>query len=354
MAPGGLFDGVVVLVLFLCSAALTRVMIGVGIPDLPTARSSHDRPVPKGGGLAVAVTFGAGVVARYLWDDDPGFGPTAFAALLLLSVFVLAFAFYDDLRTLPVTGKLACQIVAALLFSLFVAKLEFVTLPGVGTVALGPWGHALTVFWLVAFMNVFNFMDGINGLAGGGAVVAGVFLGFVAQLSGAPFVYLSSLCLTGAILGFLVFNFPAGRIFLGDTGSQFIAFLLAGLAVIGATAQANKISIFVVPMLFFPFLYDVAVTLLRRLGLGRDVFAAHREHHYQLLNRLGVSQRGVSGLYVVLGLLHGVAAMTLQFADPPTRIFWFVAAAPVYALFTIVLYRASSRAGHSEDRSPPA
>ncbi|MFQ5958888.1 MAG: glycosyltransferase family 4 protein, partial [Alphaproteobacteria bacterium] len=279
--PTVLVHGLLVVLLFACSAALTKVMIRVGIADVPNDRSSHARPVPTSGGLAVAATFTAGIVALYLVSDIAAFAGARFMPFLLLAGVVAAFALYDDVKHLPVKGKLSVQLVCALAFSIFVANVDIVTLPGAGAVALGPWGHVVTVLWIVAFMNAFNFMDGINGIAGGSALIASVFLGAIAYVSGAGFIYLSSLCLAGATLGFLVFNFPRGRIFLGDTGSQFIAFVLAGLAVMGSASETDKISIFVVPMIFFPFLYDVFVTLVYRLYNGRNVFSAHREHHYQ-------------------------------------------------------------------------
>ncbi len=344
-AQSPLVYGLLALVLFVCSAVLTRVMIGVGIADVPNDRSSHTRPVPTSGGLAVAITFTAGVVPLYLLGDVATLPGARFAAFIVLAGVVAAFALYDDVKDLSVKGKLSVQLVCALAFSLFVAHVEVITLPATGAVDLGPWGHLVTVLWIVAFMNAFNFMDGINGIAGGSAMIASAFLGAVAYLNGAGLIFLACLCLAAAILGFLVFNFPRGRIFLGDTGSQFIAFVLAALAVLGSTATSDKISIFVVPTIFFPFLYDVCVTLLYRLYKGRNVFAAHREHHYQLLNRLGLSQQAVSALYFLLVVGHGIAAVGLQRADPGLRIYWFLAAIPVYACLSVVLYRAAMRAG---------
>ncbi len=340
-----LVHGPLFVLLFVCSAVLTKVMIGVGIADVPNDRSSHTRPVPTSGGLAVAATFVVGTVTLYFFGDFAAFPGERLVLFVLLAGIVAAFSLYDDVRNLSVRAKIAVQLACALAFSLFVANVEVVSLPVAGAVDLGPWGHAVTVLWIVAFMNAFNFMDGINGIAGGGAMIASVFLGAIAYTGGNGFVYLACLCLAPAILGFLVFNFPRGRIFLGDTGSQFIAFVLAGLAVLGSTSDADKISIFIVPMLFFPFLYDVAVTLVYRLYNGRDVFSAHREHHYQLLNRLGLSHRAVSALYFLLVAVHGIAAVALQRADPDLRLYWFLAAIPVYACLSIALYRAAMRAG---------
>ncbi len=328
------------------SVALTRGMIAVGIADLPNERSSHDRPVPKAGGVAVAVAFVAGLGALALVLGGGGWPASGerLAGFLGLAAAVAGFGLLDDLFGLAARTKLVVQTALALAFSILVARIEQVTLPGLGTIALGPLGHLATVLWLVGFMNVFNFMDGINGIAGGAAVIAAVALGLIAAAAGAGLVAAASLVLIGALIGFLPFNFPRGRIFLGDTGSQFIAFALAALAVLGSAKAGDKISIFVVPMIFYPFVYDVAATLVHKLRVGRPLFAAHREHHYQLLVRMGWSHAAVAGLYFALVAAHGVAAWALQGTDPALRLAWMAAPLPGYLVWTALLYRAARRA----------
>lgn len=329
--------------LFVVSAALSRVMIAVGIADMPNPRSSHDRPVPKAGGVAVAVAFVAGLGGLALADGAKA-GDAPLGPFLVLAAATAAFGLIDDLRGLSARTKLAAQAALALGFSLAAAHVERITLPGLGTIGLGLWGHALTVLWIVGFMNAFNFMDGINGIAGGSAALAGVALAAIAQAAGAGLVATASLALIAATLGFLVYNFPRGRLFLGDTGSQFIAFVLAALAVMGSAKAGDKVSIFVVPMIFYPFLYDVAATLVHKLRAGRPLFAAHRDHHYQLLVRMGWSHARAAGLYFALVAAHGLAAWALQEADPATRILWMAAPLPAYMAWTAVLYRAARRA----------
>lgn len=326
------------------SAALTRGMIAVGIVDLPNARSSHDRPVPKAGGVAVACAFVAGLGALALGGDGSLASGGRLAAFLGLAFSVATFGLLDDLFGLAARTKLAVQVALALAFSILVARIEQVTLPGLGRLALGPFGHLATVLWLVGFMNVFNFMDGINGIAGGAAAIAAAALGLIAAAAGAGLVAAASLVLIGAVLGFLPFNFPRGRIFLGDTGSQFIAFVFAALAVLGSARTEDKVSIFVVPMIFYPFVYDVAATLVHKLRVGRPLFAAHREHHYQLLVRMGWSHAAAAGLYCALVAAHGVAAWALQAADPAMRLAWMAAPLAAYLVWTVLLYRAARRA----------
>ena len=332
------------LFLLACSATLTGLMIRVNITDVPNRRSSHDRPTPKSGGLAVAGAFLLGIVILYVAGDNARIAEAKFIAFVGLAAFMALFALIDDLRELPPRAKLAGQLLCASLFVVLVSHMERLALPGAGVVELGVWGYLLSALWLAGFMNAYNFMDGINGIAGGSAVIAALFLAGIALHAGAPFVYLASVVLCAATAGFLVFNFPRARIFLGDTGSQFIAFVFAGLAILGS-AEGHKVSVLVVPMLFYPFLYDVTVTLVRRALAGSNVFSAHREHHYQLLVRIGWPHARVSLCYFALSALHGAAAVAMQLGPAGARLWWLLAPLPVYAVITVAVWRAAAKAG---------
>jgi UDP-N-acetylmuramyl pentapeptide phosphotransferase/UDP-N-acetylglucosamine-1-phosphate transferase len=161
-------------------------------------------------------------------------------------------------------------------------------------------------------MNLVNFMDGINGLVSGTAIIAAAALAILALLSDAPFVYLAALVLVGATGGFFVHNFPWGRIFLGDTGSQFLGFVLSTLAVIGASEEGGKVSAWLVPILILPLLFDAVLTLVLRALRGEDVTKPHRDHVYQILVRAGLSHAQVSALYFSLALLCATAGVAVQ------------------------------------------
>ena len=240
---------------------------------------------------------------------------------------------------------MVAQLVAAVLFAVLVARIERISLPGTGAVTLGAFSHVITVIWIIFFINTYNFMDGIDGIAGGAALIAAAALALTAMAANSAFVYLACVSLFGAVLGFFFFNFPRARIFLGDSGSQFLGFVFAGLAVIGSAAGPAKVSIFVVPMIFYPFLYDVTATLVLRAAGGKNLFKAHREHHYQLAVRLGASHVVVSSSYFALVAAHGLAAFMVQDADPATRIYWLAAPLPAYLVATVVLYKKARAAG---------
>ena len=328
-----------------CSAGLTLAMMRAGITDVPNERSSHTTPTPRGGGVAVAATFCLGLVTLYFVSDVARLPEAPFSAFIAIMLGIAGFALADDLKTLRARTKLVAQLIAAACFALFVARIERIALPGTGVIILGSFSYLLTIAWIIFFINTFNFMDGIDGIAGGAALIAAAALALTAMAADAAFVYLACVSLFGAVLGFFVFNFPRGRIFLGDSGSQFLGFVFAGLAVIGSAVGPAKVSVFVVPMIFYPFLYDVTATLVFRAAGGKNVFEAHREHHYQLLVRLGASHVRVSSLYFALIAAHGLAAFMLQGADPATRIYWLAAPLPAYLVATIALYKMARAAG---------
>lgn len=318
------------LLIFAFSALLTRIMIGLGVKALPNHRSSHEEPIPNSGGVAIAAGFVLGLVGFYVSEPEAGarFGLDGihFALFMGLSLLVAIMSFIDDVWDVLPLSKLIAQSLSAVVFVIFIGRIEVLDFLGLGDLSLGIWGYGLTVLWIVFFMNAFNFMDGINGIAGGGAVVVALFLGGMALVQGSDFVALSCLALGAAALGFLVFNFPAGRIFMGDTGSQFIGFVFAGLAVIGNALPPGggtntKLSILLVPVLFFPFIYDVLLTLAYRTIRRQNIMQAHRDHLYQIGIKLGASHVLVTCLYLGLFALCGMAALLVQRADALGR-FW--------------------------------
>jgi len=329
--------------LFALSALLTRLMIRVNIQDVPNHRSSHVRPTPKSGGIAVAAAFFAGIVTLYALTDTVRLPEGSFLALVLLSGLLLGFAYLDDRYDVPALGKLAAQLGVAAGFALFVAAVE-----------APPAGFLLTVLWLVFFVNAFNFMDGINGLASGTAMVAAAFLAAVAFHDLAHFVYVACLCLIGALAGFFVFNFPRGRIFLGDTGSQTIGLLLAGLAVIGHDRDIGRMPFHAVPILFSAFLYDVLLTLAVRTLQRRNLLQAHRQHVYQLLIRMGWSHARVTGLYLALATLAGTGLLAVEIGGLVGPATLTAALLALYAAGTVPVYLAARRRGLLAEAAPAA
>lgn len=277
-------------------AAASWALVGIvrhyalrrGVLDAPKERSSHVVPTPRGGGLGLAIAAAAG----YLIAAPHG-GRTLGILLALAAVIPTAVVgWMDDHRSLPAAPRLAAQLLTSLM------------LIPLGTVGFGVWAAAaLAVAWIfatIAAINVVNFMDGLDGLIGLQALVFGIHLALLAN-PGSP-AYVLSLSLAAASLGFLIWNWSPGRIFLGDVGSGAIAVmgLIGGIMV---WREGNWPFLAVFLPLFALFL-DATVILVGRVLRGEDITVAHRNHLYQrLANELRWGHARVS-------LLFGVAAAT--------------------------------------------
>lgn len=298
--------------LFCVAAVTTYGVVRLGILDNPNHRSSHDRPTPSSGGLGIVAAVAVGFALIWFFSEPARSWGTALTGFAVAALGVAMVGYIDDLKLLAsFRTKLAVQIGAAVLLTVGGVVITRVPVPGVGMVDLGWAGYPLTVLWVVALTNMFNFMDGLNGLAAGTAVIAGSFFCAVTLGDGAGFVYLFGYVIAAGAAGFLVFNFPNARIFMGDVGSQFLGFSFAALAVIAAEIDASRVTVLLVPLLLFNFLYDTTFTLMRRALRGENVTKAHRTHLYQLMNRLGYSHVRVSLFQFAVVISQGAGAIAL-------------------------------------------
>lgn len=306
--------------LFLLGGFLTWLMLRAGILDVPNHRSSHDRPIANSGGVAIVLTVFIGFATVYLVSDDVRIAERHMSGLALGSIGIVLVSFLDDLGYLKTFRvKLTTQFLAGCILLAFDIVITKVNLPIVGAIDLGVWGYPVTLIWVIGLTNIFNFMDGLDGLAAGtGAIVAALF-GLITFVHGSLFVYILCYVVFASSTGFLVFNFPRARIFMGDVGSQFLGFLFATLAVIAAEYDASRTSLLVMPLLFFHFIFDTVFTFARRFLAGEDVTQAHRAHLYQLLNRLGWSHFQVSLLHYFVALIQGLGVVWLLSIASPER-----------------------------------
>lgn len=274
------------------------------ILDVPNARSSHTRPTPRGGGLAIVVVSLAGW-GLFAWLHPQSVGKPGLA-YVIGALLIAAISGWDDLRSLPNRVRFAAHLLAACIAVWGCGYWSKMVLPGVGDLALGWVGLPVTILWIVWLTNAYNFMDGIDGIAGGQAVVAGVGWTLLGILSLQPALILLGLLLAATNLGFLGHNWPPARIFMGDVGSAFLGYSFAVLPVVSAMSDPR---LALAGILFvWPFVFDTTFTLLRRLRLQENIFAAHRSHLYQRLIIVGHSHRDVSLLYIGAGLCGGLLA----------------------------------------------
>ena len=337
--------------LFAVSTVLTWLMLRIGIMAIPNQRSSHRWPIPNGGGVAIVLTFLIGLGTAYLVKKDVGIGEANLLGFVTAAIGISLISLADDLgRVRTFKLKLTAQIVAALILVGFDIVFHRMSVPGVGTIDLGWWGYPITFVWVVAMTNVFNFMDGLNGLAGGCAVLVALFYALVSFVGGSDFVYIICYILLASLLGFLIFNFPQARIFMGDVGSQFLGFGFAAIAVIAAEYDNSSVSALVMPLLFFNFIFDAVFTIVRRLLAGQNIVEAHRGHLYQLFNQLGATHFQVSLFHYGMAVLQGVGALWLIQLPPEHRGAAFLPFLLIQSLYAAVVLRRARRADLPEAR----
>jgi Fuc2NAc and GlcNAc transferase len=303
------------------SWSLTAFVLRRAPMDRPTDRSLHEVPTPRGGGLGLVVAVL--VVTALAWGlGEVGRGLAV--ALLGGGSLVAAVGWWDDHQGLSARVRFVAHLAAAAWAVAWMGGMPTLSL-GSQVVVLGPVGAVLATIALVWGINLYNFMDGIDGLAGLEAVCVGVGAALLLWPTGGPAAATLPLTLAAAAAGFLAWNWAPARIFMGDVGSGFL-----GLA-IGVLALAGERS-FGVPSLAWVtlgmvFLLDATVTLLRRGLRGERVYAAHRSHAYQRLVRAGWSHRrvalcvlglnlvliGLSRLPTLLGVVVSVAVVGLGY-----------------------------------------
>lgn len=308
--------------LALLSAAVVRGMMAVRVLDRPDPRKAHTIATPKGGGVGIIVAFLVGIAVLYRFAEFARLADPYFIGVIEASVAIAVVSFLDDLYDWQFTVKLSAQVLAALVAvgsGIYVADYS---VPYIGSLYIGWLGPPATVLWLLFVTNAMNFIDGLDGLAGGVALIVSCFLCVIAGLYGGWFAYFASLLLAAGLAGFLPFNFPRARIFMGDVGSQFCGFMLAILAVAASRLDGVELSFLIVPMLLSGVLFDVAFTLVRRALAGEKVTAPHRGHLYQVAQRSGVPDVVIALIYWGFAVIGGVAAFV--FLAVPSEVKPFV------------------------------
>jgi len=309
---------VVLLTVFVLSLVLSFVLTRT-VRDAANARGwvappvnerhLHRGPLPRLGGVAIFASFGLSVGVAVLLASRHPVGQASFLSwrmlvtILVPGALVFLLGVYDDLYSLGPYWKFAVQAIAGAM--LFAGGLRILDIPVVFGGHHLPWylGLPTTIIWVLAITNAFNLIDGMDGLAAGSALFSTLVAFVVSLLSGYALVTVLAIALAGAILGFLRFNFNPATIFLGDSGSLFIGFILSALALAGAQKAPTIVAV-AIPIVSFGLpILETSLSILRRLISGRPVFTADREHiHHKLL------QRGLSHREVVI-VLYGVSAI---------------------------------------------
>ena len=275
----GWFIPVIVAVSFSLTWALRHYALSRSLMDIPNARSSHSVPTPRGGGVAIVLAFTLAL------------GMLLFAGLMSLSAFfaiagggamIAVIGFMDDHGHIAARWRLLGHFAASAWLLFWIGGLPVVEIGG-GTFDLGWFGHVLAAFYLVWLLNLYNFMDGIDGIASVEAICVCLGACLLYWVSGAADLIWAPLLLAVSVVGFLFWNFPPARIFMGDAGSGFLGIVLGGLSLQAAWVSADLLWGWLI--LLGVFIVDATFTLFRRLLRGDKIYEAHRSHAYQFASR---------------------------------------------------------------------
>jgi UDP-N-acetylmuramyl pentapeptide phosphotransferase/UDP-N-acetylglucosamine-1-phosphate transferase len=286
--------------------ALRNWAIQLNMIDIPNERSSHAVATPRGGGVAIVLTVIVSVIILAVITNV--IHTREVLVFLFGSSLIAIVGLLDDRKSLSARHRFATQIIVALVTVSVLGYPTRMAIPLVGGYDIGAFGAVVVVVWIVGFINAYNFMDGIDGIAAGtGIVVAFGWLAlFGLSFSPNPVIIVLTIAVMGGCVGFLGHNWQPARIFMGDAGSTFLGYTFAVLPLMLTETQTQSLTS--AAMLTWPFLFDAGITFLHRLITGKNVFAAHREHIYQKLVTAGFSHSLVAALYMVMALLGIVFA----------------------------------------------
>ena len=306
------------------------------IVDYPNKRSLHTQPTPRSGGIAILAAVVIGSFFQVWWSNEQD-GIVLWIGLALLVVATVSFL--DDRSDVPVAYRLVAHVVGAILLLLGGLSSYTVVLPGIDWI-LPVWsGNIMSLLFVVWMINVYNFMDGMDGFAGGMAVSGFGTFAVLGLLAGATLFSLLNMVVASAALGFLVFNFPPARVFMGDVGSSMLGFLAAAMSL---WAEHERLfPLWIAVLVFSPFVVDASVTLIRRLLRGEKPWQAHKTHYYQSLVQSGWGHRRTVLLEYIVMLGCGASALWAVRLPEQAQLMLLTGWALFYAVFFFWVSRLS-------------
>ena len=317
-----------------------KIAARCGAISLPGGRHIHTKPIPCLGGVAIYIAFWLAFLSMRVWDEQ-------ILGLFIGSTLILCVGIWDDIRGMRPIIKLFWQIAAASVLLFFDFSVKTLSLPFISEginfqeMGLGFLGLIIVVFWVVGLINTVNVSDGLDGLAAGICFIVAILLFWSAnqieQMTAAP-AYLT-VALAGAVFGFLFYNFPPAKVFMGDSGSMFLGFIIGGISIMGLLKTATVLGL-VFPLLIMGLpVTDLAIAIIRRKLRGQSMTKADRGHlHHRLLDA-GLTQRRavliMYGISIGFGLAAVLWAKGLGLAA-------FAILALVFSLVIIILMRRAS------------
>ncbi|MDB4979601.1 MAG: glycosyl transferase family 4 [Myxococcales bacterium] len=321
-----------------------------------SSRKIHGQPVPRLGGIAIVLAFYTPLVGLLIFQTSTG---EIFLAerehvvgLFAGGGLIALLGIYDDLRGAGATRKFLVQVLVAGLMYALGFRMEVLANPFGPELTLGWFALPFTLLWFVGVINAMNLIDGLDGLAGGVALVAVVTTFLIALERAHPIMMLFSSTLAGAILGFLFYNFNPATIFMGDTGSMFLGFVLAASAIQTNQKSSTAVAVLIPAIALGLPIMDTLLAMSRRAWRGQPLFQADKDHIHHRLLALGLSQR--QAVFVLYGfcVVLGATALLLTYANSVQTAFLLVAVGLVVFIFlrSLGFMRLDRMAGATADR----
>ncbi len=309
---------IVIVVAFLVAFVMTfastplaeKIAYKIGAVDVPNdARRMHKKPIPRLGGIAIFFGFLVSCLCFVVMSRE-------MIAIILASLLIVILGVLDDRKPIRAIIKLAVQIVAAFIVAYFgKVNIDVFTNPNLFSTSeyliLGKLSIPITIIWIVAITNAVNLIDGLDGLAAGVASISSICLLIIALMVSEINIAVFTACIAGACFGFLPYNFNPAKIFMGDSGSTFLGFVLACISIEGVF-KAYAVVSFAVPLLVMALpLFDTTVAILRRIKNKKPIMAPDRGHLHHKLIDMGFSQKQAVGILYAISAFLGITAIIL-------------------------------------------
>lgn len=299
----------VLITTFLFTVALTpvikKIAVNLGAVDQPNNRKVHTKVMPRMGGLAIYLSFlfGYGLFSRNLVDG----WPILFGGFIIIVVGML-----DDMYQLQAKVKLLGQLLAASVTVFGGVQMHFITLPIFDRIEFGMLAIPISLIWVIGVTNAINLIDGLDGLAAGVSSIILATLAFLAFATGDLFIGLLSLILLGSTLGFLTFNFHPAKIFMGDTGSLFLGYMISVLSIAGLFKNVTFFSLLIPVIILGVPLLDTLFAVIRRYVNKKPLMAPDKDHLHHCLIRIGFTHKQTVILIYTLSGIFSIAAIVFE------------------------------------------
>ncbi len=285
------------------------------ILDHPKARGVHKEPKPLAGGIAIIIGFV--ITASLFLPYAAGYEKKQFLGILIGGLLIAVVGFLDDVYQLSAKLRIVVQILAALIVIFTGTTIDWFTwiFSDTGLLLLGTLGNVITVIWIVGLTNAMNLIDGLDGLATGVAGIASFSFMFISIIFGSPISALLAAALAGACMGFLPMNFNPAKIFMGDTGSTFLGFMLAVISINGLTKGFTFVTFLIGVVVFALPIFDTSFAIVRRVANKQSIATPDRGHlHHRLVDKGIGHKKTVLTMYFIAGLF-GIAGVLFAMKD---------------------------------------